>query len=77
MMPPRKKLEKINYKSGIDILEAYKARCALLKNNMNRVNLENNNSENINLKVASTSNLNSMGNCSKYLAKNLFSLYLI
>ena len=64
-MPPRKKFEKINYKSGADILEAYKARCALLKNDMNRVYSDNNKTEKTNLKVVCTANLSSMGNCNK------------
>ena len=41
---PRKKLEKLNYKSGIDILELYKAKhsCKMLNNDVSQIILENN-----------------------------------
>ncbi len=38
----RKKLEKLNYKRGIDILEVYKEKCKHLKIDINKTNLESN-----------------------------------
>lgn len=54
---PRKKLERLNYRNGIAILEEYKQKC-LLKNDKNKINVENNTD---NIKVINTNNLNSLG----------------
>lgn len=61
--PPRKKFEKLNYKNGVDILEAYKERVALLKSDKNRVNLENN------AKIVNTAELTSL---SRFYFKLIF-----
>lgn len=57
---PRKKLERLNYKNGIDILEIYKQKC-LLKNDVNKINVENNADNNTNIKIINASNLNALG----------------